>query len=108
MKTYICNDSFGQRINAGDTVELFHEWEMSTSWTSIVYWNPLDGAFVDAHPGHVKMNMGVHRSLRDFINQEDIRTVNAVGEYIVLKIYCKKIPRYKNIRGRIKATKSEN
>ena len=54
MRKMICNDSFGNRIYAGDTVELFNGMEMRTAWKSVVHWNMLDGAFVDAHPGHVK------------------------------------------------------
>ena len=90
-KIYICNDSFGSRINVGDTVELMMGVEMSTSWTSRVYWNMLDGAFVDAHPGHRKMGLGVHRRLRDFLGKEDIE-VNVIGGGTeMMKTYCKKI-----------------
>jgi len=91
-KLYICNDSFGSRINVGDTVELFIGIEMSSSWTSKVYWNILDGAFVDSHPGHKKMGLGGHhRKLRDFINQEDIKIYNEKDELVTLKTYCKKV-----------------
>jgi hypothetical protein len=90
-KLYICNDSFGSRVNTGDTVELYIPWEMKTTWTSKVYWNMLDGAFVDAHPGHVKMGLGGHRNLRDFLDREPIRTENQDGEIEVLKTYCKKV-----------------
>lgn len=90
-KIYICNDSFGSRINVGDTVELMMGVEMSTSWTSTVYWNMLDGAFVDAHPGHRKMGLGVHRNLREFLGKDDIE-VNVVGGGTeMMKTYCKKI-----------------
>ena len=41
-KTYICNDSFGSRINVGDSVELLMEMETKTSWVSKVYWNMVD------------------------------------------------------------------
>ena len=84
---YICNDSFGSRINVGDTVELMMGIEMSTSWTSTVYWNMLDGAFVDAHPGHRKMKLAFHRNLREFLNRETMTDFD--GEPI--KIYCKKV-----------------
>lgn len=86
-KIYICNDSFGSRINVGDTVELMMGIEMSTSWTSTVYWNMLDGAFVNAHPGHKKMGLGVHRNLREFLTKKTMLDFD--GEPI--KIYCKKI-----------------
>jgi len=90
-KNYICNDSFGRRINVGDTVELMMGIEMHSSWVSKVYWNMIDGAFVDAHPGHRKMGIGVHRSLRDFLGKEDFE-VNVVGGGTeIIKTYCKKI-----------------
>ena len=56
-----------------------------------VYWNMIDGAFVDAHPGHKKMGLGVHRSLRDFLNREDIKISNQDGEIETVRTYCKKI-----------------
>ena len=90
-KLYICNNSFGSRINVGDTVELFMGVEMSTPWTSKVYWNMLNGAFVDAHPGHVKMKLAFHRRLGEFINQDDIETYNENDEPVILKTYCKKV-----------------
>jgi len=61
--------------------------EMRTPWKSKVHWNMLDGAFVDAHPGHVKMKLSFHRNLRDFLNKEDI--IGFEGE--VIKTYCKKV-----------------
>jgi hypothetical protein len=96
-KVYICNDSFGSRINVGDTVELFMGIEMSSPWTSKVYWNMLDGAFVDAHPGHRKMKLAFHRNLREFIDREPIKVEIEDGEIEELKTYCKKI-KNKNTR----------
>jgi hypothetical protein len=91
MGKVICNDSFGNRIYPNDTVELSMPWEMKTTWTSKVHWNMLDGAFVDSHPGHVKMKLSFHRSLRDFLNTEPMRIENEDGKIEVLKTYCKKI-----------------
>ena len=92
MRKLICNDSFGNRIYPGDTVELFIGIEMRTPWKSKVHWNMLDGAFVDSHPGHIKMGLGSkHRNLRDFINQEDIKIYNERDELVTLKTYCKKV-----------------
>ena len=65
--------------------------ETSTTWTSRVYWNPLDGAFVDGHPAHVKMGLGMHRSLRGFLNVEDVETVDTDGNPHVIRTYCKKV-----------------
>jgi hypothetical protein len=92
MRKLICNDSFGNRIYPGDTVELFIGIEMRTPWKSKVHWNMLDGAFVDSHPGHIKMGLGArHRNLRNFINQEDIKVYNEKDELVTLKTYCKKV-----------------
>jgi hypothetical protein len=87
MGKVICNDTYGNRIYPGDTVELFIGIEMSTPWRSEVYWNMLDGAFVDAHPGHVKMGLSTHRHLRVFLNNEEIKGFD--GETILT--YCKKV-----------------
>lgn len=90
-KTYICNDSFGSRINVGDSVELLMEMETKTSWVSKVYWNMVDGAFVDAHPSHKKMGLSFHRNLRQFLDREDIETFDIDDNPVTLKTYCKKV-----------------
>jgi hypothetical protein len=64
----ICEDDNGRMIYPGDTVEVHMPWETHNSHQSRVYWNPLDGAYIDAHPGHRKMDLGSkHRRLRDYI-----------------------------------------
>lgn len=80
MKKLICKDCFGEDIRVGDTVELFVGFETKTSWVSKVYWNMLDGAYVESHPAHIKMGIGGGRRLSYFINAED-----------KLSTYCKKI-----------------
>lgn len=91
MRKMICNDSFGNRIYVGDTVELFIGIETRTTWKSPVYWNMLDGAFVKAHPSHIKMGLSTHRHLSDFIDKEDFE-VNVVGGGTeIMKTYCKKV-----------------
>ena len=92
-KMYICNDSFGSRINVGDSVELLMEMETKTSWVSTVYWNMVDGAFVDAHPAHRKMELSYHRNLREFLDREDIEIFDTDDNPVILKTYCKKIKR---------------
>lgn len=68
----ICEDDDGKVIYPGDTVEVLIPWETRTPHRSRVCWNPLDGAFVDSHPAHQKMNVGSkHRNLRDYIGQKD-------------------------------------
>ena len=93
MRKLICNDSFGNRIYPGDIIELFIGIETRTPWKSHVYWNMLDGAFVEAHPAHKAMKLSTHRNLRDFLGKEDIRMSNENGNIEVLKTYCKKVKR---------------
>lgn len=71
-KYFICKDDNGKMIYAGDTVEVQFPWETKTSHTSVVHWNRIDGAYVDSHPFHVRMNDGrmTHRSLRDYLGKQ--------------------------------------
>ena len=63
----------------GDTVEVQIKWETGTSHTSIVYWNMLDGAFIDSHPVHIQMHGSVtHRNLSNYLQNN-------------LEVYCKKV-----------------
>jgi len=87
----ICNDSYGNRIYAGDTVELFIGIETRTAWKSVVHWNMLDGAFVDSHPAHRKMGLSSYKNLREFLGRDDWHVENMDGEIEILKTYCKKI-----------------
>lgn len=91
MKKVICKDSFGNRIYPGDIVELFIGFETHTPWESEVYWNMLDGAFVNSHPAHIIMGLSTHRNLRDFINKEDVEVGIVGGGTETVKTYCKKI-----------------
>ena len=92
-KYFICKDDFGNKIYAGDTVELSCPQETSTTWTSIVHWNMLDGAFVDAHPAHKAMGLGSdNRTLSPLINQSDfIFYYEGNDEQFHEQGYCKKI-----------------
>ena len=64
-KYFICKDDFGKMIYRGDTVEVWSPGETKAN-KSVVYWNRLDGAFIDAHPGHVKLGISRHRNLSGF------------------------------------------
>lgn len=70
-KYYICKDDNGKMIYAGDTVEVIDPMETRTPHQSIVYWNRLDGAFIEKHPSHKAMGMGGHRSLSDYLGKRD-------------------------------------
>ncbi len=63
----------GKTIYAGDTVEVLLPWETHTPHQSKVFWNALDGAFINSHPAHNFLNDGKskHRSLRDYMFQKD-------------------------------------
>lgn len=81
---FITKDDFSNKIYAGDIVELYMPFETKTTWISEVYYNPLDGAFVDSHPAHISMGLSNHRPLRNFLNQEYSNLTQTKG-------YCKKI-----------------
>ena len=65
-KYFICYDDNKKKIYVGDTVELQISHETNTSYKSIVYWNMLDGAYVDCHPAHKTLN-NKNRKLSDYI-----------------------------------------
>ena len=88
----ICKDDFGKTIYAGDTVELYMPHELRTTWESKVFWNMLDGAWVNAHPSHIKMDLGKDRDLRDYLNQKATPFYNGDDEIVEWKKgYCKKV-----------------
>lgn len=47
-KYFICKDDNGKMIYAGDTVELFLPCITKIPYQTIVYWNKVDGAFVES------------------------------------------------------------
>ena len=66
---WICKDSFGKMIYAGDTVEVWSPMETRNPHQSKVLWNRIDGAFINAHPAHIKMhNEPHHRDLRYYFD----------------------------------------
>ena len=70
---WIGKDSFGKMIYAGDTVEVWLPWETRTPHQSIVHWNRVDGAFIEAHPAHIRLEQKPHhRDLRSYLNTEPI------------------------------------
>lgn len=85
---------FGKNIYVGDTVELYCPVEIKSSWTSIVYWSMLYGAWVDSHPSHkiLHNNPNLQRELYSLLNQEEYN-IYTVGENTptLYKGYCKKI-----------------
>jgi hypothetical protein len=70
----ICEDDNGKMIYAGDTVELWIPMETKNPHQSIVYFNMLDGAYVESSPAHDFMNNGKrgYRKLSGYLNQKAI------------------------------------
>lgn len=66
-KYFICKDSNGKNLYVRDIVSLNISHETSTRYESMIYWNMLDGAFVDSHPAHIKIESSKYRNLRDYI-----------------------------------------
>ena len=70
---WIGKDSYGKMIYAGDTVEVWLPWETRSPHQSKVLWNRIDGAFIEAHPAHIKMHEKVHhRDLRSYLDTEPL------------------------------------
>jgi len=66
-KYYLGEDSVGNKLYVADEVELSMPIETKTPWKSRIYWNAIDGTFVDAHPAHIKMGLGTDRGLREIL-----------------------------------------
>ena len=72
-KFFICLDNNGKKVYKDDSVELHLPHETKSAYQSIVYWNMIDGAFVDSHPVHVNINRANYqRGLRDYLNEYSI------------------------------------
>ena len=68
-EVYLGLDDVKKKLYAWDYVMLTAPMEMNSSWISRIYWNALDGAFVDSHPGHKAMGIGGgHRDLSPFMS----------------------------------------
>jgi len=65
---FICLDDNKKKIYVGDTVEVHLSHETHTPHQSIVYWNMLDGAFIESHPAHKRLGSS-HRDLGNYINK---------------------------------------
>jgi hypothetical protein len=66
-------DDNGQKVYPYDFVRLQMDCETRTSYCSRIYWNNLDGAFVDSHPAHILLNgRNNYRNLRDYLGKKDV------------------------------------
>ena len=89
---YICKDDFGNKLYAGDTVELYCPIELSTKWVSKIHWNMLYGAYVDYHLAHKKIfnDVDKQRPLYTLLNQYESQ-IYIDSDSIKVKGYVKKI-----------------
>lgn len=51
-------DDKGKKVYMGDFVRLSNRQSFKSPYISQIYWNALDGGFVDSHPGAIAMNCG--------------------------------------------------
>lgn len=70
-QVYLGLDDVKKKLYVWDYVELNVPMEIKSSWISRIYWNPVDGAFVDSHPTHKAMGLGNgYRELRSFLGEK--------------------------------------
>lgn len=90
----ICEDDNGKMIYVGDTVEVWSPMETNKPHQSKVYFNMLDGTYIEDSPSHDFLNNGKrgYRGLRDYLNQKEIPIhYYGVEEPIYKKGYCIKV-----------------
>jgi len=115
-KLFLGYDDLKKKLYIKDFVEVKANMEMQTSWISPIYWNPVDGAYIDSHPGHIAMNCGEWQSrhlapfLRDktdisgFLNEETYTPA-----YSIRKVsYNDYIEWQKSIEGKYESVKEAN
>jgi hypothetical protein len=51
-------DDKGKKVYMGDFVRLSNRQSFKSPYISQIYWNALDGGFVDSHPAAIAMNCG--------------------------------------------------
>ena len=93
-KYYLCKDDFGNKLYPGDTVEILLSIGNKHPYQSKIYWNMVDGAFIDASPTTIFVNDGrkTHSSLRSVLNQEPFYYNQYDSDEMVAQYgYCKKI-----------------
>jgi hypothetical protein len=68
-KLFLGYDELKNKLYINDFVKVEAKMEIQTFWISPIYWNPIDGAYIDSHPGHIAMNCGewTSRSIAPFL-----------------------------------------
>ena len=73
----MCKDDFNKKLYAGDFVELTASMETKNPWISRIWWNTIDGAFVDAQGSGTRE---LRYFLHDKYNIPIYNTDNTVAE----------------------------
>lgn len=90
----ICEDDNGKMIYVGDTVEVWIPVETNKPHQSEVYFNMLDGAYIEDSPVWDFMNDGKrgYRNLSDYIDQKEIPIrYHGLEDPVYKKGYCIKV-----------------
>src|SRR5690348_6574419 len=64
-------DNNSKMLYPYDFVKVQNTMETKSSHCSRIWWNALDGAFIDSHPAHIILNNCKSRNLRDYLNHND-------------------------------------
>jgi hypothetical protein len=76
-------DDFNNKLYIYDFVKLTQRTNIKTPWISQIFWNVIDGAFINSHPAHAAMNgkISSHRDLREFLGEKyDISHLYQINE----------------------------
>lgn len=93
-KYYLCKDDFGNKLYPGDTVEILLSMGNKHPYQSKIYWNMVDGAFVECSPVSKIFEKGrvTHNPLRSVLKQKPFYYNQYDSDETVAQYgYCKKI-----------------
>jgi hypothetical protein len=106
-------DDNKKKLYVWDYVKLTANMEVKSSWISRIYWNPVDGAFVDSHPTHIAMGISSgFRDLRQFLdenNKHDISHLfHETTETFIPRYSIKKVSYTDYLNWKVKKRKEKN
>lgn len=86
-------DVNGKKLYPGDFVKIYMQAEVTKPHCSMIYWNALDGAFIESHPAHkwmdrIKIDEPRHRDLSRILRDQETYNTNELLRFrpIVTKI----------------------